>query len=57
MSTARDQAALIEAYNVERVLADIDANHGDWAPLASFACWRGRSTAAPSHYKTSGFEC
>jgi hypothetical protein len=23
------------------------------APLASFACWRGRSTAGPSHYGTS----
>src|SRR6266404_7487107 len=22
------------------------------APLASFACWRGRSTAGPSHYRT-----
>src|SRR5712691_142092 len=22
------------------------------APLASFACWRGRSTAGPSHYPT-----
>src|ERR1700682_5324292 len=21
-------------------------------PLASFACWRGRSTAGPSHYRT-----
>src|SRR3954467_5510580 len=24
-----DRAAVIKAYNVERVLADIDANHGD----------------------------
>jgi hypothetical protein len=51
------------AYKVERVLADIDADHGDcaikflrhgvlldfWCPPASFACWRGRSTAGPSH--------
>jgi hypothetical protein len=22
------------------------------APLARFACWRGRSTAGPSHYQT-----
>ena len=45
------------AHDVERVLADIDADHGDrggvsetWsslAPLASFACRRGRSR--PSH--------
>src|SRR6266478_6361832 len=25
------------------------------APLASFACWRGRSTAGPSHYRSSAF--
>src|SRR5438309_410452 len=24
------------------------------APLASFPCWRGRSTAGPSHYRTHG---
>ena len=23
-----------------------------WCPLASFACWRGRSTAVPSHCRT-----
>ena len=57
-----DGATLIVADDVERVLADIDADHGDgslgvWdmacslslAPLASFNCWRGRSTAGPSH--------
>src|SRR5450432_934922 len=57
-----DGAARIVAHDVERVLADIDADHGDrgigclrhglllvLAPLASFACWRGRSTAGPSH--------
>jgi hypothetical protein len=26
----------------------------DIQPLASFACWRGRSTAGPSHYRTFG---
>ena len=57
-----DGAARIVADDVERVLADIDADHGDrgierrdmarslsLVPLASLACWRGRSTAGPSH--------
>src|SRR5260370_908799 len=62
-----DGAARIVAHDVERVLADIDADHGDrgigclrhgalpclWCPLLpSLACWRGGSTAGPSHYRT-----
>ena len=56
-----DSAARIVAHDVERVFADIDADHGDrsigclrygvllvFAHLAIFA-WRGRSTAGPSH--------
>src|SRR6202165_758410 len=63
-----DGAARIVAHDVERVLADIDADHGDrgigclrhgvllvfGAPLGRFACWQGRSTAGPSHYRTFG---
>ena len=62
-----DRAALIETHNVERVLADIDANHRDRsiaflrhgvllalvAPNASITRWRGRSTAGPFHYRKS----
>ena len=57
-----DGATRIVAHDVERVFADIDADHGDHStgflgmacslssvPLASFACWRGRSTAGPFH--------
>jgi hypothetical protein len=53
---------LIVANDVERVLADIDADDAmavwpvwdracslSWAPLAGFNCWRGRNTAGPSH--------
>jgi hypothetical protein len=53
---------LIQTYDVERVLADIEADDGNRAieilvcgvllasaPLASFDRWRGRSTAGPSH--------
>jgi hypothetical protein len=57
-----DGAALILANDVERVLADIDADcgwrsieflrHGVllvfWCPLPAYR-WRGRSTAGPSH--------
>src|SRR5262245_19367998 len=56
-----DRTAPIMAHDVERVLADIDADHGDCAveflrhgvlldfgaPGASFACWRG-----PEHGRT-----
>src|SRR5262245_1531444 len=56
-----DRTALIMAHDVERVLADIDADHGDCAveflrhgvlldfstPRASFAYWRG-----PEHGRT-----
>jgi hypothetical protein len=40
------------ANNVERVLADIDADDGNGSlggPGHGFNCWRGRSTAGPSH--------
>jgi class 3 adenylate cyclase len=51
------------SHDVERVLADIDADHGDCAtrflrhgvllvfaaPSTSFYHWRGWSTAGPSH--------
>src|SRR5580700_5915178 len=60
--TQRNCTALIETYDVERVLADIDADDGNRAvetlrhgvplssaPLASFHRWRGRSTARPFH--------
>src|SRR5258708_22227124 len=53
-------AARIVAHDVERVLADIDADDGDrgigclrhgvllvLTPLPSFYCWRGGSTAGP----------
>jgi hypothetical protein len=34
-------------------LAECDmACSSSLAPLASFACWRGRSTAGPSHWRT-----
>jgi len=49
------------AHDVERVLADIDTNHGNCSvqclghgvllvltPLPSFYCWRSGSTAGPS---------
>jgi ABC transporter substrate binding protein len=56
-----DRTAPIMAHDVKRVLADIDADHGDCAveflrngvlldfaaPGASFACWRG-----PEHGRT-----
>ena len=56
-----DCAAIIEADDVERVLADIDADYGNctlcWAAMACSLSWRpwpayrwrGRSTAGPSH--------
>jgi hypothetical protein len=57
-----DGAERIEAYGVERVLADIDANHGDrgteclghgvllvFGAPPSILCQWGRSTAGPSH--------
>ena len=61
-SRRHDGATRIVAHVVERVLADIDTNHDDrgsgclrhgvllvFGTLASFTCWRGRSTAGPSH--------
>src|SRR5664279_976265 len=64
--TQHNRSALILANNMEPVLADIDADHGDrcfeclshlrslsLVPLASIKRWRGRSTAGPSHYRTS----
>jgi hypothetical protein len=59
-------SAPILANDVERVLPDIDADHGDFAveflghrvllclgcPFASFVCWWGGSTAGPSHYRS-----
>src|SRR5260221_59700 len=60
--TQHNRATLIVAHDVERVLADIDTNHGNCSvlclghgvllvltPLPSFYCWRGGSTAGPSH--------
>jgi hypothetical protein len=60
--TQHDGAAAIKADNVERVLADIDTNHGNvgvervghgvllvFGTPSSFDRWRGRSTAGPSH--------
>jgi hypothetical protein len=58
-----DRTTLILSHHVERVLANIDADHGDCAvgllrhgvllvlaaPGASFCHWRGGSTAGPSH--------
>src|SRR5215813_1634338 len=55
-----DRTTLILPHDVERILANIDADHGDCVvgllrhgvlsssslPRASFACCRGRSTAA-----------
>src|SRR5712675_979807 len=56
--TQHNRATLIVAHDVERVLADIDTNHGKCSvqclghgvllvltPLPSFYCWRGGSTA------------
>src|SRR5258708_40294350 len=61
-----DGTALILANDVERVLADIDADYGgdvssfcDMAcslssvPPASIRCWQGGSTAGPFHSRTS----
>src|SRR4030088_3162915 len=61
-----DGAARIVAHDVERVLADIDADHGDrsigclrhgvllvFGAPCQLSCWRGRSTGGPSHLKTS----
>ena len=60
--TQHNGTTLIVAHDVERVLADIDTNHGNCSvqclghgvllvltPLPSFYCWRGGSTAGPSH--------
>src|ERR1035438_5441557 len=60
--TQHNRATLIVAYDVKRVLADIDTNHGNCSvqclghrlllvltPLPSFYRWRGGSTAGPSH--------
>jgi hypothetical protein len=60
--TQRNGTTLIVVYDVERVLADIDTNHGKCSdqclghgvllvlmPLPSFYCWRGGSTTGPSH--------
>ena len=41
-----DRAALVEADDVERVLADVDADHGDLRCLLSWA-WACSSDAAP----------
>src|SRR5215831_3878394 len=59
-----DRTTLIVPHDVERVLADIDDDHGDGAigllrhacslsslPQARFYYWRGWSTAGPSHYR------
>jgi hypothetical protein len=54
--TQRD-AALIKPNNMERVLANIDADYGDCSLEClshGIACWRGTSTAGPSHYRTCG---
>jgi len=54
--TQRDRAALIEHNNI----ADIDADYGDCSLTCvshGIACWRGRSTAGPSHYRTCGVYC
>src|SRR5262245_3242614 len=61
-----DRTTLIVPYDVERVLADIDADHGDLAveylghgmlllsfgALPSLALRQGWSTAGPSHSRT-----
>ena len=61
--TQHDGTTLIVAYDVERVLADIDANHGDCsveclghgvllvfgAPSQLLTLVGGRSTAGPFH--------
>ena len=61
--TQHNGTALIVAYDVERVLADIDANHGDCsveclghgvllgfgAPSQRLELVGGRSTAGPFH--------
>src|SRR6516162_4347591 len=58
-----DGTALILADDVERVLADIDADYGGQSsfcdmvcslssvPPASIRCWQGGSTAGPFHYR------
>src|SRR5258708_33512513 len=61
--TQHNRATLIVAHDVERVLADIDTNHGNCSvlclghgvllvltPLPSFDCWRGGGTGGPSPY-------
>jgi hypothetical protein len=51
--TQRDRAALIKPNNI----ADIDADYGDCSLACvshGIACWRGTSTAGPSHYRTCG---
>jgi len=51
--TQRDRDALIKPNNI----ADIDADYGDCSLACvshGIACWRGRSTAGPSHYRTCG---
>jgi hypothetical protein len=62
----RQGSTPILADDVERILADINADHSDFAveflghgvllclrcPLASLAGWQGWSTAGPSHSRT-----
>ena len=61
-----DRTALVMADDVERVLADVDADYGDLGacclgmgvlllmqPPASVARWRGRSTGRTIHYRSS----
>jgi hypothetical protein len=48
--TQHDRAALIKPNNMDRVLADIDADYGDCSLEClshGIACWRGTSTAGP----------
>src|SRR5258705_13961514 len=65
--TQHNRATLIVAHDVERVLADIDTNHGNCSvlclghgvllvltPLPSFYCWRGGGTGRPAPSQTSG---
>jgi hypothetical protein len=46
---------LTQSQYVERVVADIDTNHGNCnvqclgTPLPIFYCWQAGSTAGPSH--------
>jgi hypothetical protein len=62
--TQHNGTTIIVAHDVERVLADIDTNHGNCSVqclghgvllvltlLPSFYRWRGGSTAGPSHYR------